>query len=99
MMTMKPMTNARAFTVKPAVLLRLCSVVNMDFVVFEINDEFDRPGWQDLFQARRLTAVDQPKMVDELTEWWTRTIRQVLHAKLDVPKCKNRPGASSLGHA
>ena len=38
----------------------------MYFVILEIDDEFIRRGWQDLFESWRLTALDQPKVIDKL---------------------------------
>jgi len=56
----------------------------MDFVLLEVNDEFNRPTWQDLFQPLRLTAFNQPKVLDKFIERWTRTIRDINHANLII---------------
>jgi hypothetical protein len=77
---------------KPPVPFGLVHFVNMYRVILETDDEFIRPGRQDLFESRRLTAVDQPKVIDKLIEWWTRTKRQIQHAKLGSEKQNNFRG-------
>jgi hypothetical protein len=49
----------------------------MYLVVFEINDELTGPTGQDPFEPLCLSALDQPEIVDEFIERWTRPIRAI----------------------
>jgi len=55
----------------------LLGIMNMYFVVLEINDEFTGSAGQDFFQAPRLPAFDQPEIVDKFIERWTGLIGNV----------------------
>src|SRR2546426_9051883 len=64
-------------------LLGLLAIMNADLVVTKVDYQLKRPAWDDPFFSSCLSALKQPKIVDEFANRRPRSIRQIEHKTLN----------------
>src|SRR5438034_9851642 len=73
-------------TRKPFLLLRLLAIINADLVVMKVDDQLNCPAWDNPFFSSCLSALKQPKVIDEFANRRPGSIGQIDHKTFNQPQ-------------